>query len=300
MKLKNVVKRILLVNKNESLTTINILKRWNIRVGKYIWKKKYTTNELIDLLKKTGFKKGDTVFVQAAWDSFYNYLGNENELIDGILEVIGNTGTLMMPAYPLLRKNKMFDVRRSVTAAGMLAETFRNYPNVKRSANVQHSVCALGPNAKYLIGEHHKSLIRFDEFSPFYKLKNVNAKILILGLPHYSLGTIVHTIEATLYKNNPYFSNFYTTKKKVYYYKDMDGEIKSYESLCDNPEVYPRSDHFRTKYIIRKYFLKNKYRIAKLSNLNISVYDANYVYNKLVELANNGIVLYYSTHKFHC
>ena len=75
MSLKNVIKKILLVSKNEPLTTLNILKRWNIRFGKYIWKKKYTTNELIDLLKKTGLKKGDTVFIQAAWDSFYNYLG---------------------------------------------------------------------------------------------------------------------------------------------------------------------------------------------------------------------------------
>lgn len=52
MSLKNVIKKILLVSKNEPLTTLNILKRWNIRFGKYIWKKKYTTNELIDLLKK--------------------------------------------------------------------------------------------------------------------------------------------------------------------------------------------------------------------------------------------------------
>lgn len=57
MSLKNVIKKILLVSKNEPLTTLNILKRWNIRFGKYIWKKKYTTNELIDLLKKTGLKK---------------------------------------------------------------------------------------------------------------------------------------------------------------------------------------------------------------------------------------------------
>ena len=294
MSLKNVIKKILLVSKNEPLTTLNILKRWNIRFGKYIWKKKYTTNELIDLLKKTGLKKGDTVFIQAAWDSFYNYLGNENELIDGILEVIGNTGTLMMPAYPLLRRNKIFDVRRSVTAAGMLAETFRNYPNVLRSANVRHSACAVGPNAQYLVGEHHKSLICFDEYSPFYKLKDVNAKIFILGLPHYSLGTIIHTIEATLYKNEPYFSKFYTNQKVVNRYKDIDGEMKSYESLCENSKINIRSDHFLTRYIIRKYFDRNNYKMAKLSNLNISSYNAQYVYNRLVELAHEGVVLYYS------
>lgn len=185
-------------------------------------------------------------------------------------------------------------MRRSVTAAGMLAETFRNYPNVLRSANVRHSACAVGPNAQYLVGEHHKSLICFDEYSPFYKLKDVNAKIFILGLPHYSLGTIIHTIEATLYKNEPYFSKFYTNQKVVNRYKDIDGEMKSYESLCENSKINIRSDHFLTRYIIRKYFDRNNYKMAKLSNLNISSYNAQYVYNRLVELAHEGVVLYYS------
>lgn len=294
MIVKNIIKRIFLINKNEPLTTLNILKKWNIRFGKYFWKKKYATNELIKVLKETGINKGDTVFVQAAWDSFYNYSGNENELIDGILEIIGETGTLMMPAYPLLRKNKIFDVKKSVTAAGMLAEAFRNYPNVLRSANVRHSVCALGPNAQFLVGEHHRSLICFDEYSPFYKLKDINAKILILGLPHYSLGTIIHTIEATLYKSNSYFSKFYTNNKTVNTYRDIDGEIKSYESLVDNPDIHKRTDHFLTKYIIKKYFDSNNYKMTKLSNLNISSYNAGYVYNRLVELVHEGIVLYYA------
>lgn len=294
MIVKNIIKRIFLINKNEPLTTLNILKKWNICFGKYFWKKKYATNELIKVLKETGINKGDTVFVQAAWDSFYNYSGNENELIDGILEIIGETGTLMMPAYPLLRKNKIFDVKKSVTAAGMLAEAFRNYPNVLRSANVRHSVCALGPNAQFLVGEHHKSLICFDEYSPFYKLKDINAKILILGLPHYSLGTIIHTIEATLYKSNSYFSKFYTNNKTVNTYKDIDGEIKSYESLVDNPNIHKRTDHFLTKYIIKKYFDRSNYKMTKLSNLNISSYNAGYVYNRLVELVHEGIVLYYA------
>lgn len=152
----------------------------------------------------------------------------------------------------------------------------------------------MGPNAQYLVGEHHKSLICFDEYSPFYKLKDVNAKIFILGLPHYSLGTIIHTIEATLYKNEPYFSKFYTNQKVVNRYKDIDGEMKSYESLCENSKINIRSDHFLTRYIIRKYFDRNNYKMAKLSNLNISSYNAQYVYNRLVELAHEGVVLYYS------
>lgn len=69
-----------------------------------------------------------------------------------------------MPAYPLLRRNKIF-MRRSVTAAGMLAETFRNYL-MYYEVLMRHSACAVGPNAQYLVGEHHKSLICFDEYSP--------------------------------------------------------------------------------------------------------------------------------------
>lgn len=57
-------------------------------------------------MKDMGMKEGSNVFIHSKWDEMYNYLGNESEFIDAIIKVIGEKGTLIMPAFPLVRKIK--------------------------------------------------------------------------------------------------------------------------------------------------------------------------------------------------
>lgn len=290
--LKNRIKRILFIDEKKALSTLSLLHCWNIRIGKYFWRKKYTAKDVVDKMVMMGMKSGSNVFIHSSWDSFYNYEGTEEELIDGILAVIGEKGTLAMPAYPLLRKGKIFDVRKSVTAAGLLAEAFRNYPDVKRSINVRHSVCALGPLADYLTSEHHLSVVCFDEKSPYGRLGDISALIFNIGLPPFFIGTIVHTVECTLRNTMVYFANFYVDGKyMVNVYKDRFGKIKEYKSLLERKQAI-RTDYFHTKFIVKRYFDKSAYSVCKISNLSISVFDAKYTQRRLIELAKQGIVLY--------
>lgn len=295
--IKNLLKGGLLINKKVPLSTLSLIHSWNIRFGKYFYRKRYTAEEVVDKMIMMGMKKGSNIFIHSSWDSFYNYKGTEEELIDAILAAIGKEGTLAMPAYPLLKKGKIFDVRKSVTAAGLLPETFRHYPNVKRSVNVRHSVCALGPHAEYLTSEHHHSSVCFDEKSPYGKLRNIDALVFNLGLPPFFIGTIVHTVESTLRNSIPYFADFYiNTQYETNVYKDEFGQIREYKSLLERGQLDKskavRSDYLHTKLIVKKYFDKSFYSMCKISNLNISVFDARYTQDKLIELAQKGIVLY--------
>lgn len=291
-KIKRKIKKTLLISEKAPLSTLFLVHSWNIRLGKYFWKKKYTAKDVVHRMIDCGMKGGSNVFIHSSWDSFYNYIGNEEELINEILAVIGKTGTLIMPAYPLLRKGKIFNVKKSITAAGLLAETFRLYSGVKRSINVRHSVCALGPQADYLTSDHHHSLICFDEKSPYGRLGDINALIFNLGLPPFFIGTIVHTVECILRNTVRYFADFYIDDQyETNVYKDEMGQIKEYRSLLEKKQAV-RSDYFRTKYIVKKYFDKSAYSVCRISNLNISVFDARYTQERLVELAQRGIVLY--------
>ena len=291
MNLKKRVKRILGLKESDLLSFVPIKRKLQLKYGKFFHKKKYTTKEIIDVLRSLGINEGSNVFVHSSWDFFYNYLGTEDELVDAILELLGPQGTLAMPAMPLLKKNKVFNVKKTVTKAGMLAEAFRIRNGVMRSCNVVHSVCAYGPLAEELVSTHHQSVIRFDEKSPFYKTILHDFKIVSMGLEPYFIGTIIHCVEATMWKEMPYFKEIYDFDHLVERkYIDYDGIEKSYFEATELKHV--RSDHYRNNIILKLFFEKKHRGKRKLSNLCITFVDAKYTYKRLCELARKGIVLY--------
>lgn len=292
--IKKIIRKILFLNNNDNISLMYILKRWNIRFGPFFYKKKYGSIDIINELKKWGVGQGSNIFVHSAWDSFYNYTGTEDELIDALLDLIGPSGTLAMPAIPFIRKNKIFDVRKTISAAGMLTEAFRRYPNVKRSINVRHSVCAVGPLADYLTKDHHKSLTCFDEQSPYYRIIEHDFKVITLGLPHYYMGTFTHSIKAMLRNDIAYYGRLYDeTRLDENHYRDSEGIERVYMSIPEIKKV--RSYYSRTCYIVHRYFDKSQYGYVKLSGLNISFYNAKYTYEKLVELSRKGIYTHFIT-----
>lgn len=265
------------------------------------YRKKYGTRELIDVMKSMGLKEGANIFLHSSWSEFYNYTGTINEFIDAILDVIGQEGTLIMPAYPLLRKeSSIFDVRSTPTAAGLIAEAFRHYPGVKRSLNGQHSVCALGPMSDFLLNEHHLSETCWDEKSPYFRLAQIGAIVFSLGLGRYFVGTMLHCAESVLRKEDPYFAAFFT-QEKTFKYRDYDGNILMHTCYVKSPDFQRSWSIFSHHKIIRMYFSKAKYMRKRLSNLNINVYDANYFINRIIEIGRQGKTVYTKPNykKFH-
>lgn len=263
----------------------------NRKFAKLVFKKKYDTKDLIFFLKSMGLKKGDTILLHSSWDEFYNYTDTIHDFIEGLIDTVGTEGTIVMPAYPLLRKsNSVFDLRTTPTAAGLIAEEFRKYPGVIRSIN-RHSVCALGPNAEYLVNEHKFSITSWDEHSPYYKLGNVYAKVFSIGLGSSFVGTIMHVADSILRTKYEYFEQFFT-KKISTVYRLHDKSIIKLESLIaeDDFELF-FTNRYHSK-IIRKYYQKDKFQRCRFSNLTVNQYDANYFINQTIKLASKGIVVY--------
>lgn len=274
--------------------TVYSRRRWH-SFEKLIFRKKYTADDIIDCLKKAGVPSGRPLVVHSAMGAFYNYKGTANELIDKLLEFIGTEGTLCMPAYPNDKFNTgiVFDVRSSKSAAGYLSEIFRKYPNVRRSLNQLHSVCALGRDAEYITSEHHLSDICFDEHSPYQKIEKLGGFTVNLGMPKWYVGTAEHICEAKLYGKVPYFTEKFRIEKE-YTYLDYDGNVFKHKMHSSSDLQYLRQKSPR---IIDKYFDKSKYTRIKLSNIWITVFDIQYLSEKLSDLAQKGITIY-KTPKF--
>jgi len=260
-------------------------------IERRIYRERYNTQKLMDVLRDMGVRKGANVFLHSSWDEFYNYSGRIEEFIDAVLSEIGVDGTLAMPAYPLLRKpESIFDIENTPTRAGLIAETFRRYPGVKRSINM-HSVCALGPMSDYLVKDHLYSVTCWDEMSPYYRLSKIQAVILCCGLGKHFVGTAMHCVESILREEVPYFAQFFT-KEVTYRYRLADRSIV--EQVC-----LTHANGFRYRFTNRSHgrvvvghFDRRKYVRTRLSNLTINMYDAPYIINRAIELGRQGITVY--------
>lgn len=187
-----------------------------------------TLDEINSFLAKAGIKPGATVMLHSAWEPLNSGKFTAAELVQTLISYLGEKGTLAMPAFPHGKKQvngAIFNVKREASAGGMLSEVFRRFPGVIRSINLNHSVCALGPNAEFLTSAHHKSETSWDDKSPYYRLRELeNSWIVGFGVGHrLKIATAVHCVEAALWKENAYFKKLF--KDTICYtYKDTAGE----------------------------------------------------------------------------
>jgi len=283
------------VKKTFGITQLSLFcKKKKKSIFSRIYQKKFTCDDLIEKMKLMGMDKGSVVFIHSSMTEFYNFTGTADELIAKILKVIGEDGTLMMPAYSkfkgVVRKEDQidgvdFDVLKTPSGAGYLSEVFRKYPGVKRSINRQHSVCAYGRLAEYFVCEHHLSETPWDEKSPYYKMSLTNTMVFALGLPYF-LTTTIHCTESLLWRKYKYFSLFFQGKL-IYSYRDENGTIGTHEMLyCTTPRRRSK------KKIIKKYFDPSEFHHCKLSNLRIEMVYAKYTLALFLKLAENGITMF--------
>lgn len=259
-------------------------------IGRLIYHKKYTAKDIVSQMAEMGMHKGSVVCVHSSMKEFYNYRGEAKDLIDEILQAIGPEGTLMMPAFPKYgitkEPNYVFDAKNDVTGAGYLAETFRKYPGVCRSINVQHSVCAIGKHAEYLIRDHHKTHDCWDKDSPWQRMIELDAIVFNIGMPNFYIGTFDHCVESILQYEHPYWAQFFSCKEEYRYY-GANREIFTYTNFTSHFDVRTRERN------VTKYFSEEHMRSSRISNLLIKAFYTKKCLPLMLDLGRKGVGIYY-------
>ncbi len=159
-----------------------------------------------------GLEEGDNVIVHASLSSLGFVCGGAQPVIEALLETVGESGTIMMPAqswknldpqagvhweepeewWQFIRENwPAYDKDITPTnTMGAVAEMFRKWPGATRSSHPARSFAAKGKHAEYLLKDHDLHDI-FGEKSPVGKLYELNGKVLLLGVG-YDKNTSLH------------------------------------------------------------------------------------------------------------
>ncbi len=174
--------------------------------------KTITKSEIVDALKDVGLSCGDSVMVHTSLGKLGYVCGGAQSVIEALIEVVGQDGTIMMPTqswknldpetvvhwdadeadWDTIRKNwPAYDKAITPTnTMGAVAEMFRSWPGTIRSDHPARSVAAWGKHASYLTENHDLSNI-FGDDSPIGKLYKLGGKVLLIGVG-YDKNTSIH------------------------------------------------------------------------------------------------------------
>ncbi|WP_158748496.1 AAC(3) family N-acetyltransferase [Acidobacterium sp. S8] len=195
----------------------------------------FTTEELIADLSRRLPADFEILMVHSSFDGFLPmYKGTAKELLAALIDFCGPNRTLVMPSFVMggrtydssaYFRTHPFDVRRTPSEVGLIAEIFRRTPNVLRSLHPTCSVCALGPLAKEITTGHHLSETGLSPDSPFGVMTRGRTAILGLGVEYYRCLTHAHTAGHQMGEAFPIkFSNPFTQVTLI----DYDGSRFEY------------------------------------------------------------------------
>ncbi len=169
---------------------------------------------IISGLQALGLRPGDIVMVHSSLSSLGLVVGGAPDVggadavLDAFLEVIGPTGTLVMPTLCQKDKERRFltwNIAHSPSDVGRITETFRLRPGVCRSDHATHSVAALGPRAVEITAGHKNSHGRISPWgeaafgigSPWEKLYELDSRYVFLGVT-MRVNTMRHFVQSRL------------------------------------------------------------------------------------------------------
>jgi aminoglycoside 3-N-acetyltransferase len=170
-------------------------------------------------LRRLGVCSGQVLMAHSSLSSIGYVLGGAQTVVGALLDVLGADGTLVMPAFSpevsdpatwpttwggrpfqgaalKLAQDHVptFDPAITPTSMGAIAETFRNWPGVLRSAHPQVSVAARGALAEHIVAPHELAWGQ-GPGSPFERLYDLDAKLLLLGVG-FNRATLLHFAES--------------------------------------------------------------------------------------------------------
>lgn len=225
----------------------------------------YTKEHLINDLKRLGINKFGTLKVHSSFKSIGNVEDGPETVLDSLSEYMAD-GLLVLPTHTwayINQGNPDYHVDNSESNVGILTELFRHRESVVRSLHPTHSVAALGKDAEEFIKDAHKHDTPCARTSPYGKLLDRHAQIMLLGVD-LTKNTFIHGIEEWVD-----IPGRVTDTHEQLYSIDSDGTKHSVPSRRHFGKTW--SDHF---WKVDDYLLKlGAMHIGKFGDADVRICD---------------------------
>ena len=147
-----------------------------------------------------GVRKGSVLLVHSSLSALRKDGDvTPDDVIAGLLDALGDSGTLVLPALSYLHvgpaHSMTFDVLHTPSNVGAIPEWFRTHaPGVRRSMCPTHSCCAVGADRDAVTGGHQLDDTPAGPNSPFHRVMELDGSILFLGCGT-NCNTSMHAVE---------------------------------------------------------------------------------------------------------
>ena len=245
-----------------------------------------TFEKLVEGFRDLGVEEGDTLLVHSSYKSLGAVDGGPQIVINALESVLGEDGTLVMPTFNFdFNKGTPWDVRLTPSKMGVLTELVRNNPRAKRVFHPFYSFAILGKHAEMLGSLRYKS--SYERNSVFGKLRDLDGKIMVIGLSYTNSMTFFHHIEQMEGVDYRFLKQF--TGEVT----DWDGTTKvdTFEMLVRDidkgviTEVNPMGELMEKEGIIK---------VGKIGEADVKLMKANDVYAFTArEMRRDPHLLYY-------
>jgi len=153
-----------------------------------------TFEQLLNGFRELGVQEGDTLLVHSSYKSLGEVYDGPHTVIRALEAALGPEGTLIMPTFNFdFNKGAPWDVRTTPSKMGVLTELVRTDPRAKRVFHPFYSFAILGKHAEMLGSLRYKS--SYERNSVFGKLRDLDGKIMVIGLSYTNSMTFFHHIE---------------------------------------------------------------------------------------------------------
>ena len=154
-----------------------------------------TRTQLVTDLRRLGLKSGMDVMVHSSLSKIGPVEGGADTVVDALLEVVGRSGTVLMPSFNH-RAAQVYNRLTTPTTNGAIPDAFWRRPDAVRSEHATHAVAALGPRAETYCNSHLEAGC-WEPESPIGQLVHGDGWLLALGTTHWTT-TAYHVAEMSV------------------------------------------------------------------------------------------------------
>jgi len=159
----------------------------------------YTKEALKTDLKNMGLTGTEAIMIHSSMKAIGEVEGGAETVVDTFMEYF-QEGLLMLPTHTWAQMKGdyvTFDSTTEPACVGILPNVFRGREGVVRSLHPTHSIAAYGKDAAEYIRGEENATTPCPPGGCWDRLREVNGKILLLGVTH-GRNTFIHSVDEAL------------------------------------------------------------------------------------------------------